>query len=397
MEEDEVKTKLSEIYQNIIKYEEELDWSHVKEDLSDLNWLDFDSQQSSDMIISVWKVADRWGVSVLQSNPRFKLLKITKIKLQITNYLYNIQNDQEIKAICKESRGKIEDMLFFSCAKSMLYAANEETLPNLALKIYDIFQEFKSTLSSFFIHFDKQLKIEINATISKLLEEIFYQKVIFGLKAKLLSDPSTKKIIDELDKAAPIYHDASTYSDNTAIVVSDYSYDNNVYATSYNNQNAVYLRTNLYHGQLNEDNKRHGYGKITYFGGDTYQGYWDNDKAHGQGLYSWKIGGKYLGNFTKGSISGYGKRIYSSGNMYTGEFLNGKKYGKGEMLYKNGDKYEGEWFDDFLHGEGMYCWNTGDTFVGMFVKDLREGRGILTTADGNIIEGIWKDNALIGN
>ena len=312
MEEDEVKSKLPEVYQSIIKLEEDVDWLSIKEDLDDLNWLEFNAQQCYDMIISVWKVVDRWGVSVLQLNPRFKIVKISKIKLAITNYLFKVQDNEEIKQICRESRGKIEDMLFFSCAKSMLYAASEENLPNLALRIYDIFQDFKNTLSAFFIYFDKKLKYEVNSTISKLLDDIFYQKVAIGLKEKLISEPSTKKIIEELEKSrsGPVYHDASTSSDNSSVAVSGYSNDNNVYAITYGNQNSVYLRTNLYHGELNENGKRHGYGKITYFGGDTYQGYWDNDKAHGQGLYSWKIGGKYLGNFIKGCISGYGKRIY---------------------------------------------------------------------------------------
>ena len=65
------------------------------------------------------------------------------------------------------------------------------------------------------------------------------------------------------------------------------------------------------------------------------------------------------------------------------------------MMYKNGDTYEGEWEDDYINGHGKYSWSTGDFYIGKFVKDLREGKGLLTMADGNIIEGEWKENNLL--
>lgn len=396
MEENDIKAKVPEVYQSIVKCEEDVDWGQVKEDLEDLNWLDFEGQVAIDMIVVVWKVADRWGVSVLQSEPRFKVLKITKVKLGITNFVYNIQDDKEIKQICQESKGRIEDMLFFSCAKSMLYAANEENLPNLALRVYDIYQEFKGVLSGFFIHFDKQLGITLNTSISKMLDSVFYQKVLFHMKIKLNSEPSTQKIIAEIEKSGGLTHEIGVNSSDSASGPSSaYTSNNNVYAMPYYPSNSVYLRENMYRGQLNADGKREGYGKITYFGGDAYEGYWENDKPHGEGLYTWKMGGKYLGTFVKNAISGFGQRVYSSGNLYKGEFVSGKKHGKGEMFYKNGDHYEGAWDEDFLHGEGKYTWNTGDFYIGKFIKDLREGQGLLTLADGTLIEGVWRDNTMV--
>ena len=53
MEEDDVKSKLPEIYTSIIKFDEEIDWAKVKEDLEDLNWLDFESQISIDMALTL--------------------------------------------------------------------------------------------------------------------------------------------------------------------------------------------------------------------------------------------------------------------------------------------------------------------------------------------------------
>ena len=273
--------------------------------------------------------------------------------MPITNLVYNLQETLEIKQICRESKTKIEEMLFFSCARSMLYAEADETFSTSALRIFDIYNDFKSNLSSFFIHLDQQLKIEMNITIGKLLDEVFYTKVLIGLKTKLNSDPSTRKIVSEIDKVGPACQDAGISTSDLPTV-----YINPVYPTitssSYKNDHSNYLRENLYKGQLNESGKREGYGKITFFGGDTYEGFWENDKPHGEGLYIWKIGGKYLGTFIKGAISGQGKRIYPSGNYYNGAFLNGKKHGNGEMMYKNGDTYEGEWEDDYINGHGKY-------------------------------------------
>ncbi|OMJ90632.1 hypothetical protein SteCoe_6905 [Stentor coeruleus] len=407
MEEDIVKTKVPEVYQSIIKTEEEFDWEQLKEDFEELNWLDFESLQASDTIISVWKVADKYGVSVLQSAPRFKIFKLTKVKMVITNYMLNIIDSPEISLICKESRGKIEDMLFFSCAKGMMFQSSEECLPNLALRIYDIYTEFKTMISQFFIHFDKLLKSYINMTISSLLDEIFYNKVLKEFRGKLINEESTKKMITDLGGKITSYEIGTSYTDDfinyknvNSVGVGNSGYDavgNTGSIGKGSSGFSSYSYQNLYVGELNEENKRHGYGKITYFGGDTYEGYWDNDKPHGEGLYLWKIGGRYLGSFVKGNISGQGKRIYPSGNFYTGEFLNNKKHGKGEIIFKNGDTYEGTWEDDYMNGHGKYTWSTGDHFVGIFIKDIREGKGILTTINGDIIEGAWKDNQYIGN
>lgn len=427
MEEEIVKTKLPEVYQSIIKTEEDFDWEQLKEDFEELNWLEFENLQVSETIISVWKVADKYGVSVLQSTPRFKIFKLSKVKMIITNYMFNIVDSSEIGLICKESRGKIEDMLFFSYAKGMMFQSSEECLPNLALRIYDIYTEFKTMISQFFIHFDKLLKSHINMTISLLLDEIFYNKVFKEFRGKLVNEEMTKKMITDLREKVISHEIGTSFTDDFANYKKVVSYEIGTSYTddfvNYKSPNSVgvgnsgydavgnagstgkgygssgysaYMSQNLYLGEMSEENKRHGYGKITYFGGDTYEGYWDNGKPHGQGLYTWKIGGRYLGSFVKGNISGQGQRVYPSGNFYTGEFLNNKKHGKGEIVFKNGDTYEGSWEDDYMSGHGKYSWTTGDHFVGIFIKDIREGKGVLTTVNGEIIEGIWKDNYYIG-
>ena len=85
MEEDDVKSKFPEIYTSIIKFEEEIDWAKVKEDLEDLNWLDFEiadlHRHGSLRVESSRSVGSLLAPVV----PRFKILKVTKVKLPVTN------------------------------------------------------------------------------------------------------------------------------------------------------------------------------------------------------------------------------------------------------------------------------------------------------------------------
>ena len=53
-------------------------------------------------------------------------------------------------------------------------------------------------------------------------------------------------------------------------------------------------------GEVNEEGKRHGYGKMTYSCDDIYEGYWADDKLHGPGLYIWRDGGRFEGTFEEG-------------------------------------------------------------------------------------------------
>jgi hypothetical protein len=377
MEEDIVKQNLPEIYESIVKTEEDVDFALVKEDLEELVWLKFDELKTEEAIVAVWKVADRWGVSVLQQTPRFKILKLTKVKISITNFMYNISSSPKIKQICQDSQNKIDDMTFFQCAKNLLYASSDEDFSSLMQRIVDTYNEFKSNITSFFIHFDKVLKSEMNCTLSSIMDSVFNTKVLKHFSEKMSSDEKLKKILSE-------------YSEKKGISASS---GYTITYTHYPSDHSSWARENIYKGQINEEGKREGFGKINYFGGDSYQGQWKNDRPEGLGLYIWKLGGRYLGNFEKGLPNGEGERIYNSGNYFKGNFLAGKKNGLGVMCFKNGDVYDGMWEDDFMHGEGKYTWATGDVFIGRFVKDIRDGPGCLNLVTHESLPGTWKDNS----
>lgn len=289
-----------------------------------------------------------------------------------------MNNKEKVRSVCLACKKQGSEMLFFKKGKNMLFAEDEDTIFALAISIHDVYKELKQTLITLFMHLDKYLQIEISKSLANFLDEQFYNQVLNPVKWKLIDDSNTKKLIDEYDRS---YFTASNYS--------NYSQNQSSYSTY-----STYSRENVYLGELDEEDKRQGYGKITHFNGDCYEGFWEDDKPQGRGIYIWKDWGRYEGDFDKGVISGLGKRTYSSGNVYVGEFSNGKKHGRGEMRFKNGDKYEGEWDDEDFHGEGRYTWKSGDIFVGTFKRDKREGRGTLTLSTGEVIEGEWKDGAM---
>jgi hypothetical protein len=103
-------------------------------------------------------------------------------------------------------------------------------------------------------------------------------------------------------------------------------------------------RFNYANGQAYEGNWRllngrkvkHGNGKITKpgskmgdfeFGGEEYEGDWEDDKMHGHGRY-----------------------LYSSGNVYTGTWNYGVMQGIGRMEFGDRTQYEGEFDQNEMHG-----------------------------------------------
>mmetsp|Transcript_168429 Transcript_168429/g.323691 ORF Transcript_168429/g.323691 Transcript_168429/m.323691 type:complete len:262 (+) Transcript_168429:103-888(+) len=84
-------------------------------------------------------------------------------------------------------------------------------------------------------------------------------------------------------------------------------------------------------------------GTFTYANGDIYVGQWKADKKHGRGAYSYaKDGTKLVGEWEKGRIIS-GKWIFPNGTLYSGTFKNNKPDGKGVWVFKNGNQLTGEY------------------------------------------------------
>lgn len=125
-----------------------------------------------------------------------------------------------------------------------------------------------------------------------------------------------------------------------------------------------YPNGDYYEGEMKKG-VPHGFGKMTYVNGNTYEGAWKD--------------GKY----------GFGKMTYANGNTYSGEWKDNMKHGIGKMRYFNGDIYEGEWRIDVISGQGKmitpYTMFEGIWNNGKFVK------GKQTHSYGNWREGEWSN------
>jgi len=68
------------------------------------------------------------------------------------------------------------------------------------------------------------------------------------------------------------------------------------------------------------DNKRNGWGEMTYTNGGVYEGNWKNGKRHGKGKYTYAGGVVYEGNWENNMVHGKGKLVtYSGREVYKGK------------------------------------------------------------------------------
>jgi hypothetical protein len=47
------------------------------------------------------------------------------------------------------------------------------------------------------------------------------------------------------------------------------------------------------------------------------------------------------------------------------------------------------------HGHGVYCYSSGDKYCGRFVEGKRCGQGTLYKANGEVMQGVWKDGEML--
>jgi hypothetical protein len=80
--------------------------------------------------------------------------------------------------------------------------------------------------------------------------------------------------------------------------------------------------------------KLHGYSKMTFESGHTYEGEMQIDMRDGQGTYTW-----------------------ANGDRYEGEWKNDMRNGSGKRFYKVGQIYEGNWKDGKIDGQGTFKWD----------------------------------------
>ena len=125
--------------------------------------------------------------------------------------------------------------------------------------------------------------------------------------------------------------------------------------------------------------KRAGKARVTYAGGSTYEGDFNDEKMKdGTGKYVWMEAGEEDEEPKEKAV-------------YEGQYKDGKRTGTGTMRYPNKDEYTGEWKENKMHGTGTYKYaKTNDIYSGTFVDGLKEGEGCYEFgADMSKLKGTW--------
>ena len=149
------------------------------------------------------------------------------------------------------------------------------------------------------------------------------------------------------------------------------------------------IKRGVYIGEMKKY-KQHGYGKMTYSDGTSYEGQWQNGKCNGYGtltitndnLYNniyWKrnaINTHLLGAIVKG--------VWIDDNL---------KFGT--ITFMNGDCYEGELDDYNMVGHGTYTYTDNTTYTGMWKMNKRHNKGVLKFANGTTLDGKWNNDEFI--
>lgn len=196
--------------------------------------------------------------------------------------------------------------------------------------------------------------------------------------------------------------------------------NNNIYEGEFKNnmyngrgrmiiQNSLKLNGSTYDGEW-IDNKKNGFGIITYTNGNRYEGEWNYDKINGKGKMTYNNGDIYEGDWENDKKNGRGTITYGNGEIYEGEWKNDKRNGFGKMTYKNGEIYEGAWKNDLINGIGKMIYTNSDVYEGEFkdytnnddffegyiyegdLNSKKDGQGKMTYGDGTVYEGLWKDD-----
>ena len=125
--------------------------------------------------------------------------------------------------------------------------------------------------------------------------------------------------------------------------------------------------------------KRAGKARVTYAGGSTYEGDFNDEKMKdGTGKYVWMEAGEEDEEPKEKAV-------------YEGQYKDGKRTGTGTMRYPNKDEYTGEWKENKMHGTGTYKYaKSQDIYSGSFVDGAKDGEGCYEFgADSSKLKGTW--------
>ena len=178
MSDEIVREKLPDLFGLLSRLSIQLNWDQIKNDLEELSWLAFEESKEVEIAKTIWNICDRWITSELTLTPRYCINDKEKIK--------------EIVRVCVDYSQTLE---FLDKAYVSLNNCGQDTFSSLATRIHDLYSELRKTISWLFMHFEKYLKQEISKNLSEIMDQAFYDKVVFPHKPRFSQDPSTKQIV----------------------------------------------------------------------------------------------------------------------------------------------------------------------------------------------------------
>ena len=137
-----------------------------------------------------------------------------------------------------------------------------------------------------------------------------------------------------------------------------------------------------------------GFARTNLPGGDVYEGCVAAGRRHGRGRQTWvSTRERYEGEWRRGVREGAGCQLFGDGSWYAGEWRDGTMDGWGVWTWHAWDGEEASEDAGSSEGAPSYvCARAG--YKGMFVKGKRGGLGVMTSADGSVDAGVWRDGAL---
>ncbi|MEL0098353.1 MAG: hypothetical protein VW907_02210, partial [Opitutae bacterium] len=93
-----------------------------------------------------------------------------------------------------------------------------------------------------------------------------------------------------------------------------------------------------------------------------------------------------------------GRYVFEDGSLYEGELVMGLPDGFGTIEFVSGDLYEGQFEKGISHGYGTMRYKSDqelEKYSGNWENGKRSGFGTLTMSDQSVMEGHWKNGALL--
>ena len=158
----------------------------------------------------------------------------------------------------------------------------------------------------------------------------------------------------------------------------------------------IHANGDVYEGEWLND-KAHGKGIYIHADGAMYEGYWEQDKQHGKGVETWPDGARYEGMYVNGQKHGFGRFCWADNSLYEGMFSANDIHGVGTYIWSDQRKFVGDWRHNKMHGKGRFTWSDGRSYEGEYQEDKKHGKGVFIWPGDRKYEGDWKNGKQHGN